>query len=80
LMKRDLASIDASIIGLLPLDPALAEIDNASDATGSFQYTWRNILHWISPAAIVLAILLGALLDLLAPLMSVLLYRFDEDL
>lgn len=80
LMKRDLASIDASIIGLLTLDPAMAEIDNASDETGSFQYTWRNILHWVSPAAIVLAILLGALLDLLAPLMSVLLYRFDEDL
>jgi len=78
LMKRDLDAISVQARDLLPKDLKLMSIDNKSDATGSFQYTWANFLNWISPTAIILACLLGALLDLLAPVLSLLLYRPEE--
>lgn len=78
LMKRDLNTISTQAAELLDDELDIRVIDNAADETGSFQYTWRNFVHWISPAAIILSVLLGALLDLLAPLLSVLLYRNEE--
>lgn len=80
LMTRDLNSIAFRAGELLPEDLALREINNEADEIGSFRYTWRNFVDFISPTAIILSVLLGALLDLLAPLLSVLLYRYEEEL
>ena len=77
LMKRDLNQIGVEARNLLLKEIDLQDINNTSDEIGSFQYTWTNFLNWISPAAIILSILLGTLLDILAPLFSVLLYRSD---
>ena len=79
LMARDLSSISFRATELLDENPVRAEINNAADEIGSFRYTWRNFVNLISPAAIILSVLLGALLDLLAPLLSVLLYRYEEE-
>jgi len=56
----------------------VAEINSDADETGSFNYTWANFVHWINPAAIVLSVLLGTMLDILPPLMSILLYKQEE--
>ncbi|MBN1237225.1 MAG: hypothetical protein JXB36_01925 [Gammaproteobacteria bacterium] len=80
LMARDLNSIAFRAGELLPDDLGVGEINNEADEVGSFRYTWRNFVNLISPMAIVLSVLLGALLDLLAPLLSVLLYRYEEEL
>ncbi len=78
LMKRDLDAITFKARDLLDKDLKLATINNSADATGSFQYTWTNFVNWISPAAIILSVLLGALLDILAPVLALLLYRSEE--
>ena len=78
LMKRDLDAITFKARDLLDKDLKLATINNSADATGSFQYTWTNFVDWISPAAIILSVLLGALLDILAPVLALLLYRSEE--
>jgi uncharacterized integral membrane protein len=80
LMARDLNSIAFRAGELLPEDLGVGEINNEADEVGSFRYTWRNFVNLISPMAIILSVLLGALLDLLAPLLSVLLYRYEEEL
>ena len=61
-MKRDLNSFAVSANELLGSRFEIEEIDNAADETGSFQYTWRNFVNWISPAAIILSVLLGSML------------------
>lgn len=78
LMKRDLDAITFRARDLLANDLKLATINNTADKTGSFQYTWTNFVNWISPAAIILSVLLGALLDVLAPVLALLLYRSEE--
>lgn len=80
LMARDLNSIAFRAGELLPEDLGIGAINNEADEVGSFRYTWRNFVNLISPMAIILSVLLGALLDLLAPLLSVLLYRYEEEL
>jgi hypothetical protein len=80
LMARDLNSIAFRAKELLPEDLEIGEINNEADEVGSFRYTWRNFVDFISPTAIILSVLLGALLDLLAPLLSVLLYRYEEEI
>jgi uncharacterized membrane protein YhaH (DUF805 family) len=78
LMKRDLEQLTNSTRSLVEFDGTIKEINNTSDATGSFQYTWTNFVNWINPAAIILSVLLGAMLDLVPPLMSILLFRPNE--
>lgn len=78
LMKRDLDAITFKARDLLGKNLPLASINNSADETGSFQYTWTNFANWISPAAIILSVLLGALLDILAPILALLLYRSEE--
>jgi hypothetical protein len=80
LMARDLNGIASNAADLLPEQLNIGQIDNAADEVGSFRYTWRNFVHLISPTAIILSMVLGALLDLLAPLLSVLLYGYEEDI
>ncbi|MCZ6641308.1 MAG: hypothetical protein O7G86_03650 [Gammaproteobacteria bacterium] len=79
LMKRDLDAITFKARDLLGKSLTLETINNSADETGSFQYTWTNFVNWISPAAIILSILLGALLDILAPVLSLTLYRSEEE-
>lgn len=74
-MRRDLENINVRANRLLSSDIQLDVINNAADETGSFNYTWNNFMHLVSPAAMVISILLGALLDILAPAMSIALYR-----
>jgi uncharacterized integral membrane protein len=77
LMTRDLDGYAVKARDLLPGELDLQRINNTADEIGAFQYTWRNFLNWINPVAIVLSVLLGALLDVLVPLLSILLYRPD---
>lgn len=79
LMARDLNGVAARAGELLPEELNIGAIDNAADEVGSFRYTWRNFVNLISPTAIILSMVLGALLDLLAPLLSVLLYGYEEE-
>ena len=80
-MYRDLKGIENTINRTLNLTPPLVlkEINDEADEVGKFKYTWRNIIAWINPVAIVLGALLGALLDVLAPTMSFALYRPRHD-
>ena len=57
----------------------LEEVNNRADEIGKFRYTWRNFVERVNPVAIVLAVLLGALLDVLAPMLSLVLYRQREE-
>ena len=79
LMKRDLEELEVRARSLLDFRGELKEINNSADEIGSFQYTWTNFANWIKPAAILLSILLGALLDLLTPLMSALLFKPNRE-
>ncbi len=56
----------------------LETINNTADEIGSFKYTWQNFVNLISPAAIILSVLLGGLLDVIAPVFAILLYQPDE--
>ncbi len=77
MMKRDLDQINFKAGELIGFTTTLEPINNTSDQIGSFQYTWSNFSNFINPAAILLSILLGAMLDLLTPLMSILLFKPD---
>lgn len=77
LMRQDLQTYAASARTVVD-DITITPINSTADETGAFTYTWRNFVDWINPAAIVLSILLGALLDILPPLLSILLYTQDE--
>ena len=78
LMKQDLQTLGVETENLLNEDLEIELINDTADEIGSFRYTWRNFFNWISPAAIVLSVLLGALLDVLAPMLSLTLYRYEE--
>ena len=58
--------------------PELATINNSADEIGSIQYTWRNFTNWISPAAIVIAVLVSFILDGVVPLFTLLVVRPDN--
>ena len=76
-MHRDLKEIQNLTNRILSPTPELIleEINDEADDVGKFKYTWRNFVNLISPVAMVLSIILGALLDVLAPTMSLALYR-----
>jgi hypothetical protein len=80
LMSRDLDAFGNELNAVLKTKNKFEKINDSADKTGSFQYTWTNFANWISPAAIILSVLLGALLDAIAPLLSLLLYRATNDL
>lgn len=80
-MKRDLEWTENQVNRWLEPEPpmALEPINDEADEVGKFKYTWRNFVEWVSPVAIMLAVLLGALLDLIGPAMCFGLYRPSYD-
>ena len=80
-MHRDLKLIENLINRHLSPNPELDlnEINDKADEVGKFKYTWRNFVEFVSPVAIALSVVLGALLDILAPTMSLALYRPQYD-
>jgi hypothetical protein len=78
LMTRDLDGYAVTARELLPAVPELAAINNSADEIGSIQYTWRNFINWISPTAIVIAVLVSFLLDGVVPLFTLLVVRPDN--
>ena len=80
-MKRDLDAVENLVNRVVEPKPPLelADINDQADEVGKFKYTWRNFAAWVSPVAIVLAIVLGALLDIIGPAMSIGLYRPQYD-
>lgn len=80
-MKRDLKWTENQVNRWLDPDPPLVldEVNNQADEVGKFKYTWRNFVEWVSPVAIILAVILGALLDVIAPAMTFGLYRPHYD-
>ena len=78
LMTRDLDGYAVSARELLPGELELRSINNTADEIGSIQYTWRNFINWISPTAIVIAILVSFILDGVVPLFTLLVVRPDN--
>ena len=80
-MHRDLGWIENEVNRRISPNPELDldEINDKADEVGKFKYTWRNFVEAVSPVAIALSVVLGALLDLLAPTMSLALYRPRYD-
>ena len=80
-MHHDLKLTENLINRRLSPNPPLVleEINDQADEVGKFKYTWRNFVEFVSPVAIALSIVLGALLDLLAPIMSLAFYRPQYD-
>ena len=80
-MHRDLKFIENQTNRHLSPSPELElrEINDKADEIGKFKYTWRNFVQYVSPVAITLSVVLGALLDLLAPVMSLAFYRPRYD-
>jgi hypothetical protein len=78
LMTRDLDGYAVSARELLPGELELGSINNTADEIGSIQYTWRNFINWISPTAIVIAILVSFILDGVVPLFTLLVVRPDN--
>jgi hypothetical protein len=78
LMTRDLDGYAANARELLPGTLTIETINNTADEIGSIQYTWRNFLNWISPTAIVIAVLVAFVLDGVVPLFTLLVVRPDN--
>jgi hypothetical protein len=78
LMTRDLDGYAYNARELLPGTLAIETINNSADEIGSIQYTWRNFIHWISPTAIVIAVLVAFILDGVVPLFTLLVVRPDN--
>ena len=79
LMTRDLDGYAVSAHELLPGKLGeLQSINNTADEIGSIQYTWRNFINWISPTAIVIAVLVAFILDGVVPLFTLLVVRPDN--
>jgi len=74
-MKRTLESLAVEATKLIGFKEDIQKINNTSDDIGSFQYTWANFSDGINKAAIALSILLSIMLDILAPALSLLLYK-----
>lgn len=79
LMARDLVSLNTEAQEITGFDEEIEMIDVDTDDIGSFQYTWPNFMKWINPAAIVLSVLISFILDTLAPMFSILLYRRELE-
>lgn len=80
-MRRDLEWIESETNRWLSPSPPLQleEVNDKADEIGKFKYTWRNFVEMVSPVAIVLSVVLGALLDILAPALSLAFYRPRYD-
>ena len=78
LMTRDLDGYAVPPASCCPAVPELRTINNTADEIGSIQYTWRNFINWISPTAIVIAVLVSFLLDGVVPLFTLLVVRPDN--
>ncbi len=78
-MARDLASINIKAEKLVGFKGDVPIINTSADDTGSFNYTWTNFANGINKSAIVLSVLLSLMLDTLAPVLAILLYRRKEE-
>ena len=80
-MQRDLRWTENEVNRWLQPDPplVLGNINHDADEVGKFKYTWRNFVERVSPVAIALAVILGALLDIIGPVMALGLYRPQYD-
>ncbi len=80
-MRRDLEAIENKTNSYLRQKPELKleSIDDKADEVGKFQYTMRNFVAQVNPVAIILAVMLGLILDILAPVMSIGFYRPTDE-
>lgn len=77
-MGRDLASIKIKAEKLIDFKGDVPQINTTADDIGSFNYTWVNFVDGINKSAIILSVLLSLMLDTLAPVLAILLYRRKE--
>ena len=77
-MGRDLESIKIKAEKVIGFKGDVLTINTTADDIGSFNYTWANFVDGINKSAIVLSILLSLMLDTLAPVLAILLYRRKE--
>ncbi len=78
-MGRDLASIVIKAEKLIGFKDEVKPINTTADDIGSFNYTWTNFSDGINKSAIALSVLLSLMLDTLAPVLAILLYRRKEE-
>ncbi len=78
LMRRDLDSLQIEAQKLISFKGSVPIINTTADDIGSFNYTWTNFMDGINKSAIVLSVLLSLMLDTLAPVLAILLYRRKE--
>ncbi len=78
-MARDLASINIKAEKLINFKGEVPVIDTEADDIGSFNYTWTNFAKGTNKSAIILSIALSLMLDTLAPILAILLYRRKEE-
>lgn len=77
-MKRKLETLRQRTQALLKKDIFVADINAEADETGSLEYTFRNFLNGIKPVAIFVSVLISLLIDLLAPFITIFMYKEDE--
>jgi len=78
-MQRGLNTFKERAQALLKIDLEIPHINIRADEIGSFPFTWRNFIDGINLSAILLSILLSILLDILAPVISIAMYREEEE-
>ncbi len=78
LMKSDLDSLQIKAENLINFEGKVPEINTTADDIGSFHYTWQNFVDGINKSSIIMSILLSLMLDTLAPVLAILLYRRKE--
>ncbi len=78
LMRRDLDSLQIEARNKISFKGTVPVINTTADDIGSFNYTWTNFMDGINKSAIVLSVLLSIMLDTLAPVLALLLYRRKE--
>jgi hypothetical protein len=79
LMRSDLDSLAVQARNLLGFQGDVPVINVTADDIGSFQYTWNNFWNGTKLPAILLSVLLSAMLDILTPVISLLLYKPETD-
>jgi len=79
LMRSDLDSLAVQARNLLGFQGDVPVINVSADDIGSFQYTWNNFWNGTKLPAILLSVLLSAMLDILTPVISLLLYKPETD-
>ncbi len=77
-MGRDLDSLKIKTEKLIQFNENIPSINTTADDIGSFNYTWANFVDGINKSAIILSVLLSLMLDTLAPVLAILLYRKKE--